>query len=806
MRKTHLMVLGLLMIPGLASAADALTIEDFTYTTPAEAARAWQAKEGSPAPRPVEQPLRGLSFPCPFGGLFAHRLERVYWDRDAKFDLSPYTSFELDLACDDPSALRSVFVYFRSGNGYYTWSGSLPGPGRQTLIMPKKDFSTEGKPKGWQYVDRIRISPWRGETRTTALTAYALRARSDSILIVRGTASAPDPAEKRAARRAAGRLSRWLKVMDIPHGMLDDEEVSATSLASARIVILCYNPNLPAKELAALKSFVGRGGKLVVFYSADPALASLMHMRLGKYKAAERPGQWAAFDFGDAAAWHTPARVLQESWNIRPVTPAGRAAHVMAHWVDADGRRTGDPAWVASEQGLWMTHILLDDDSHNKQFMLLGLLGRLDPSIWPRAARRALLKAGEIDSFRTLEEAVQTIRRQARHSVEGARVEALLQAAQNLHTRMTLHFQKAEYPAVIQSARDLRSTLVEAYARAQSPKPGEFRGAWDHHGVGWYPGDWPRTCSELAARGMTAIFPNLAWGGVAHYPSAVLPGSLTLKRYGDQLEACARAAHAQGLQVHAWKICWNLDGAPKDFADRMAAQGRLQQSVSGGRTAWLCPSDPRNRELELAAIREIAARGLVDGLHLDYVRFPDAGTCICPACRKAFEQSLGGRVAAWPKDIRPGGRHADAWRRWRAEQITSFVRSVRATLRDVDPALQLSAAVYASYPECASSVGQDWGRWLQEGLVDFVCPMTYTEDPARFSTLTDSHLRLRGARGRVYPGLGVTAAESQLTPDKVIEGILAARRLGAEGFMLFKLDPTLRDQVLPMLELGVTRE
>ena len=64
---------------------------------------------------------------------------------------------------------------------------------------------------------------------------------------------------------------------------------------------------------------------------------------------------------------------------------------------------------------------------------------------------------------------------------------------------------------------------------------------------------------------------------------------------------------------------------------------------------------------------------------------------------------------------------------------------------------------------------------------------------------------LPGARGRVYPGIGVAASESQLRADAVIEQVLALRAAGAAGFVLFDLCQPLQQEVLPALQRGLTR-
>ena len=103
------------------------------------------------------------------------------------------------------------------------------------------------------------------------------------------------------------------------------------------------------------------------------------------------------------------------------------------------------------------------------------------------------------------------------------------------------------------------------------------------------------------------------------------------------------------------------------------------------------------------------------------------------------------------------------------------------------------------------SVGQDWAAWLEKGYVDFVVPMNYTTDRYEFESLLRRQTALPAARGRIYAGIGVSAAESQLRADQVIEQINTLRKLNSPGFLLFDMSPQTLNDTLPMLELGVTR-
>ncbi len=801
MLRKHLqwsLVLAALFLPRGEAIAAHIALDNFSYSQSA-AERAW--KPSSTSPRVVAG-REGLDLPCPF----KTDIPRVYWDRTLSLDLSRHTSFEIELSCDRPKALRSLNIYLKSGNGWYIGNVPIPESGRQEVRLLKKDFAVEGKPAGWHRIEALRLSAWRGVPEDTAVTLYSLKAREDSILLVQNTLSTESSAERSFATRVNQRVSRWLKNLNIPHGLITDDDVIRGALSSAHVALLCYNPHPPARELQALRRFVEAGGKLIVFYGADPGLAELMQVRLQSYKKSDLPGQWSSFSFADPGEWGVPQRVYQDSPNILPVLPANPGARVVAYWENAEGKRTPDPAWVYSESGLWMTHVLLDDDAPRKQSMLLGLLGRYEPSIWADAAGACISRVGKIDSFRNYAETANAIGAAVDDAANPERVQQLLTRAGRLYRSALSTYEQGQYRQVIDQCGELREVLVEAYGRVQRPAAGEFRGVWDHNGTGWFRGDWERTCRELAAQGINAVFPNVLWAGLAHYPSEVYPESYTFRRFGDQLAQCATAAHKNGLEVHAWKVCWNLTAAPPDFVARMRKEGRLQAAADGRTLNWLSPSHPKNIEMELASLREIARKYPVDGIHLDYIRYPASDADFSPASRAAFERWLGRKAGGWPQAARPGGALHAKFCRWRADQITGFVRRAREEIRAINPKIKLSAAVYGQYPDCAGSIGQDWGAWLGKGLVDFVCPMNYTTDPTRFATLAHEQLRLPNAKGRVYPGLGVTADESQLTPDQVIEQIASARRLGASGFMLFSLTPTLREQTLPALRAGLTAD
>ena len=630
--------------------------------------------------------------------------------------------------------------------------------------------------------------------------------RAGRVLVLSGTQSAPAGGERNYAIAVARRVSGWLGELGVAHEVVEEARLDAGRLSGPGVAVLAYNPHPSGRHLDLLKRFVARGGRLIVFYSAEPALASMLGLKLGTYQAAPMTGRWSEIRFGSRAPDSLPARVLQTSRNIRRVHPATPGARVIARWYDAAGRDTGDPAWVLSENGAWMTHVLLDDgDTWNKKHMLLGLVGHFEPSAWESAARRACGNVGRLGIYANIDQAVSGITRLARGRPRRREAGERLREAGRLHARCAALLDSGDYAAAWGLTRDVRQALMRAYGLAQKARAGEVRGVWDHKGVGLYPGDWPRTCRVLAGHGITDLYVNVLGHGRAHYPTRVLQESEIVPVYGDQLEQCLAAAHRYGLRVHAWKVCWTVESAPAGLRQRLKQEGRLQVSDKGTTVNWLCPSNLENLKWEKDSIREIVGKYDVDGLHLDFIRYRDSSVCFCSTCREAFVAATGARIDRWPADAREGPL-LKAYRQWRCGRITRLVHDVSVFARHRRPGLKLSAAVYGRYPLCADSVAQDWGDWVRRGYLDYVCPMNYTADLKKFRAWTFSQARIPAARGRIYPGIGVTANESRLDPAEVIDQVVSLRKLGAGGFVLFDLDRVLEHETLPILSLGLTAD
>ena len=284
----------------------------------------------------------------------------------------------------------------------------------------------------------------------------------------------------------------------------------------------------------------------------------------------------------------------------------------------------------------------------------------------------------------------------------------------------------------------------------------------------------------------------------------MLPVAKVVAEHGDQIRECLAACRKYGVQLHVWKVDWNLMGAPKEFADKMRDEHRLQMSSKGNEELWLCPSHPDNQKLEIAAMLELVRNYDLDGIHFDYIRYPGNEYCFCDGCKERFQHASEASLHAWPADVLPGGSLHQQWLDWRRNNITTVVKAVSEQARVLKPNLKISAAVFRYWNVDRDIVGQDWKVWCDKGYLDFVCPMDYTLSKLRFEDMVSQQVKWAG-KVPCYPGLGVSASSSHFGADRAIEEIEIARRYHTGGFVIFNYGSNESKELLPQLGAGITR-
>ncbi len=778
-----------------AQATDEIRISAFDFATQTAARAAWQRGSGAPAVQlyagieGVESP--GVRFPCSF----TSSVDRNYWDRNISLDLSVPSVISLRIYIEDVGPIGALTLFFRSGGASYAKDVPALQNGWQTARLNKSSFVIEGTPSGWGQIDGIRFSPWKARDGATAIIANELKAYTPDITIIEGTRNP----ESGSAVQFANSMASLLDSAGLEYSFITDETAEQTAIPG-RLAILPYNAGLQNAELTHLEQFVADGGKIIALYTSESRVTALLGVAITSWQQI----QMGAMQFEPGLVECAPSRTLQASWNFYAARAVSAQTQVLAWWEDAQGKRLTYPAWLLSPNGAYMSHVLLDDDLEKKRLLMLSLAAHFLPDLKSDAAARAVAGIGKIGVWEHFDEARAGILEQGRLSPRLATARRHIASAEQLQAAAEASLTSGTFCETLDLAAQSHAQLLEAYYLAQTPIVPEFRAVWCHSGTGPWPGDWERAADNLATNGFNAIFPNMLWGGLAHYNSACLPHSDDYNQYGDQIAACIAACRPRGIQVHVWKVNWNLLTASANFISQMRAASRTQVDANGNPIDWLCPSNPLNQQLELDSLLEVATNYDVDGIHFDYIRYPDETCCYCDGCRARFQADTGLTATNWPQDCYSGSLKS-AYRDWRAAQIAKLVRSVSEAVRAVRPNVKISAAVFPNYPSCRTSIGQDWISWAQNGYLDFLCPMDYTESMNYFQGMIETQSGYVAGAVPLYPGVGYTAISTgRMTPDLGLEQLRITRQLKTGGFVIFNYDVGLSEDFLPNLRKGFT--
>jgi len=356
--------------------------------------------------------------------------------------------------------------------------------------------------------------------------------------------------------------------------------------------------------------------------------------------------------------------------------------------------------------------------------------------------------------------------------------------------------------------------MLPALPAATSPAPGELRGLWVVRTALVSPQAVDQAVDAAAEAGINALFVQVRGRGDAFYRSRLAPRSVLLERQPRDFDPLARLlarARVRRIQVHGWVNVllaahfgqplprghvlekhpdWAM--VPKSAATAaLVASGprRLRLVLEAGRSEgdvegyYLSPAIPAVEEHLEGIVRELVRAYPMDGLHLDFVRYPGPDFDYSRAALEGFRRVSGGT------DLLSGpARSPVAWDDYRRQTLTALVTRLADAARRERPGLVLSAAVTPDEAQAVNHKFQDWPRWLSDGLLTALCPMTYTPDNGLFQQQVEAASQRAGGARPVWAGIGAY----RLDVAGIVEKVALARQSGARGVVLFSnesLDP-----------------
>jgi uncharacterized lipoprotein YddW (UPF0748 family) len=359
------------------------------------------------------------------------------------------------------------------------------------------------------------------------------------------------------------------------------------------------------------------------------------------------------------------------------------------------------------------------------------------------------------------------------------------------------------------------------------PPSTEVRGLWVVRGTLTSSASITRMLDGAAGAGFNAVFVQVRGRGDAYYSDGLEPRAEALgKDTGfDPLAFVIREAHARRISVAAW-ITVNLVSSahelprspghlvnrspewlmvPRALAQELSKANAHAPGYVGKLARWTrshasdveglysSPVNPAAAAHTVAVVTDLVKRYDLDGVHLDYVRYPTADFDHSRVALDEFRSSVLPDLTRAEAAALDARRRDDAlayvdmypvrWASFRRTRLTALVMRIRNAARAQRPALQLSAAVVPDTEEAATKKLQEWPRWMETALLDAACPMAYTQDEDLFASQIASAVSA-AQTADVWAGIGAY----RLTPSQTVARISTARRLGATGVVLFSYD------------------
>lgn len=258
--------------------------------------------------------------------------------------------------------------------------------------------------------------------------------------------------------------------------------------------------------------------------------------------------------------------------------------------------------------------------------------------------------------------------------------------------------------------------------------------------------------------------------GTMIYPSAYEPWDGCLSGFPgrspgyDALQFAIDECHKRGMELHAWVVTipvgkWNALGC-KTLRKKMP---KLIKKI--GADGYMDPENSRTGDYLANICREITHKYNVDGIHLDYIRYPETWNI---------------------KVSREQGRR----------YITNIVRKIHDAVKAEKPWVKMSCSPVGKYDDLSryrslgwnayTKVCQDAQGWLKSGLMDELFPMMYFKNEHFYPFAIDWQEQSHGKI--VVPGLGIyflDPKEGKWNINDVTAEMYHIRNLGM-GYAFFR--------------------
>jgi uncharacterized lipoprotein YddW (UPF0748 family) len=351
------------------------------------------------------------------------------------------------------------------------------------------------------------------------------------------------------------------------------------------------------------------------------------------------------------------------------------------------------------------------------------------------------------------------------------------------------------------AVRDQRVVVADMTLAQRAERTVEGRAVWVTRWDYTTADDIRRIVKNAARAHFNMIFFQVRGNATAFYRSSLEPWAWELTSTGplttgrdpgfDPLAVAIESAHRRKIELHVWMNVfpgWRGQKYPPPEAgqvwtehpdwfmvdrsgNKMIARDHDVDPSVGTFYSFLNPAVPAVQDHTVAVFREVAENYDVDGIHLDYCRYPhEVGDySYDPVSLRRFREETGATPESAP----------ELWVQWRGRQVSNVVHRIARECREAASHLMLTVAVGRDPFGARERMMQPVLEWMAAGDVDAAVPMIYKRSDADVAQSVTTYVG-NGSGRLVFAGLMVAG-----DPLKLFQQIGVARITGANGISVF---------------------
>ena len=265
--------------------------------------------------------------------------------------------------------------------------------------------------------------------------------------------------------------------------------------------------------------------------------------------------------------------------------------------------------------------------------------------------------------------------------------------------------------------------------------------------------DLCRQLDQLKAAGINMVLFQSRIRSTTAYASDIEPwdgvftGRPGQRPLYDPLLFAINECHKRDMECHAWVVAFPICkvATAKQLGKRALPALHPELCQRCGDQWMMNPGVPATATYLANVCKEIVTKYAVDGIHLDYIRYPEASIPFNDnATYRRYGQSLNKAT-------------------WRTQNIDRCVQAIHKAVKEVRPWVKLSCSPVGKYADLSryssrgwnarDAVSQDAQRWLREGWMDMLFPMMYFDGDHFYPFLANWKENDFGRP--IVPGLGI---------------------------------------------------